>query len=306
MANRHLVVLGAATSAGSHYPGQERAPQAIRASGLIDRLTDAGAVDDWGDVVNEVFAVDHENPTRRNFLAVLRTARKVADAVHRALVLGAIPVVLGGDCTITLGVVAAVRRVRPGAGLFYFDGDADLATPESTSSGILDAMGIAHLIGLTDNELANLDHQRPMLPSERLVLFGVDETDPESFRPDVLSKHPRVRWFADHRVRCDPAGSARAALEAVSTGAGMILHFDVDAVDSGDLPLANYPHYGTGVSLDAAAQALAVAASARDLSAIVLTEVNPTHDPDGQLMRRYVTAVAGALVAGLSEGERTA
>jgi arginase len=78
------------------------------------------------------------------------------------------------------------------------------------------------------------------------------------------------------------------------------LHFDVDAVDSGDLPLANYPHYGTGVSLDAAARALAVAAAAPDLTAIVLTEVNPSHDPDGQQLRRYVDAVGGALAAGLS------
>jgi hypothetical protein len=31
--------LGAASSAGSHYAGQERAPAALRAAGLIDRLT---------------------------------------------------------------------------------------------------------------------------------------------------------------------------------------------------------------------------------------------------------------------------
>jgi arginase len=258
------------------------------------------SVADRGDVVTEVFAVDHANPTRRNFPAVLRTARQVADAVARVVADGAIPLVVGGDCTVTLGVVAGVRRVRPDAGLFYFDGDADLATPESTSSGVLDAMGIAHLIGMIDNELANLDGDRPLLPPERLVLFGVDETDPESFREQVLRDHPGLRWYPDHVVRQDPAEAARTALDGLNTGAGVILHFDVDAVDSGDLPLANYPHYGTGVSLDAAAQALAVAAAAPDLAAIVLTEVNPTHDPDGRQLRRYVNAVGGALVAGLS------
>ena len=71
-------------------------------------------------------------------------------------------------------------------------------------------------------------------------------------------------------------------------------------MDSGDLPLANYPHYGTGVSLDAAATVLAVAAAAPDLTAIVLTEVNPSHDPDGRQLRRYVDAVGGALVTGLA------
>jgi arginase len=267
---------------------------------LIDRLIAAGlTVADRGDMVTEVFAVDHTNPTCRNFPAVLRTARQVADVASGVVADGAVPLVLGGDCTVTVGVVAGVRRVRPDAGLFYFDGDADLATSDATSSGVLDAMGIAQLIGLTDNELANLGGRRPLLPSERLVLFGVDETDPESFREKVLRDHPSLHWYPDHMVRRDPAGSARRALDGLSTGAGVILHFDVDAVDSGDLPLANYPHYGTGVSLDAAAKALAVAAAAPDLAAIVLTEVNPTHDPDGRQLRRYVDAVGGALVAGL-------
>lgn len=301
-----LVVLGVASSAGTHYAGQEHAPAALRASGLIDRLIAAGlTVADRGDVVTEVFAVDHTNPTRRNFPAVLRTARHVADVVSGVVAGGAVPLVLGGDCTVTIGVVAGVRQVRPDAGMFYFDGDADLATPDTTSSGILDAMGIAHLIGLTDNELAHLGGHRPLLPSGRLVLFGVDETDPESFREQVLRDRPDLRWYPDHMVRRDPAGSARRALDGVSTGAGTILHFDVDAVDSGDLPLANYPHYGTGVSLATAAQALAVAAGAPDLTAIVLTEVNPTHDPDGRQLRRYVDAVGGALVAGLNSRRAT-
>jgi arginase len=296
----NLVVLGVASSAGTHYAGQERAPAAFRAAGLIDRLIAGGlSVTDRGDVVSEVFAVDHANPRCRNFPAVLRTARQVAEVVAGVVADGALPLVLGGDCTITVGVVAGVRRVRPDAALFYFDGDADLATPESTSSGVLDAMGISHLIGLTDNELANIGGRPPLLPSKRLVLFGVDETDPESFRENVLRDHPDLRWYPDDMVRRDPAGSARRALDGLSTGAGVVVHFDVDAVDSGDLPLANYPHYGTGVSLDAASKALAVAAAAPDLAAIVLTEVNPTHDPDARQMRRYVDAVGGALVAGL-------
>jgi arginase len=295
-----IVVLGVASSAGAHFAGQERAPAALRAAGLVDRLIAAGlTVRDRGDVVMESYAVDNENPTCRNFPAVLRTARQVADIVSSVVADGAIPLVLGGDCTVTVGVVAGVRRVRPDAGLFYFDGDADLATPESTSIGVLDAMGIAHLIGLADNELASLGGDRPLLPSGRLVLFGIDETDGESFREEVMHEFPDLRWYPGHAVRSDPAGCARRALDGLITGAGMILHFDVDAVDSGDLPLGNYPHYGVGVSLEAAAEALAVAAAAPDLISIVLTEVNPTHDPDGQQLRRYVDAVGGALTAGL-------
>jgi hypothetical protein len=50
---------------------------------------------------------------------------------------------------------AASSIVWKQAGLVYFDGDADLATP-GQGSGILDAMGIAHLLGLAETELTGL------------------------------------------------------------------------------------------------------------------------------------------------------
>jgi arginase len=288
-----FVVLGIASSAGTHHAGQENAPQALRAVGLLDLLQSAGlAVRDGGDPVTEVFAADHAHPTRRNLPAVLRVARQVADAVDGALRRGLLPIVLGGDCTITLGVLAGVQRHRPAAGLFYFDGDADLATPERTGSGVLDAMGVAHLLGLADSDLARLTGRVPMLDHRRLVLFGYDEGDHET-----ASRIPaHLVGYADRQVRADPAGCAKAALATLETGSdGVVVHFDVDAVDSGDLPLANFPHYGTGVTLDQAATALAVAVASPALVALVLTEVNPSHDPGGEQLRRYVEAVAGAL-----------
>jgi arginase len=297
-----LVVLGVASSAGTHHAGQDRAPQALREAGLLDRLRSAGlSVDDRGDVVTEVFAVDHDNPTRRNLAAVARVARTVADLVAEVDARGSIPLVIGGDCTITIGVVAGMQRRRPEIGLFYFDGDADLATPETTTSGVLDAMGVAQLIGLADAELAGLADERPMVADQRLVLFGCDESDPETFHQAVLDTRPGLARFADHQVRADPAGCAADALRALLPASdGFILHFDVDAVDSGDLPLANFPHYGTGITLAQASRALNVVTAAPALAAMVLTEVNPSHDPPGHQLQRYVTAVADAIIHGRS------
>ena len=150
---RPVTVIGAATSAGSHHAGQERAPDALRAAGLIEHLIRAGiTVTDHGNVVRETFRVDAGHRPARNLAATVRAAQAVADAVEFAARDGSLVLVLGGDCTITLGVLAGLQRVEPDAGLAYFDGDADLGTPEA-GSGILDAMGIAHLLGLAETEL---------------------------------------------------------------------------------------------------------------------------------------------------------
>src|SRR5450631_2449350 len=161
--------------------------------------------------------------------------------------------------SITLGVLAGIQRIDSTAGLLYFDGDADLNAPVQTRSGILDATGIAHVLGIADTELGHLDGKSPMLEDYHLVMLGYDETDPDSFNAKVFEQRPSLRRFADHVLRADPTGTAHQALNALSAAAGsIVVHFDVDAVNSGDLPLANFPHYGTGVDLTVAARVLSI------------------------------------------------
>jgi arginase len=232
-----VVVLGVASSAGTHHAGQERAPAALRAAGLVDRLRAGGIdVEDGGDVVHEVFAADEMASRARNLPAVVRVARTVAGAVANTVAGGALPLVLGGDCTITLGVVAGVQQIDPAAGLLYLDGDADLSTPDTTSSGVLDAMGIAHLLGLADTELARLGPRTPALDDDRVALIGYDSRHAESFSGTTLAARSDLVAFADHEVRADPERCARDAVASVGRRAtSVIAHFDVDAVDSRDL-----------------------------------------------------------------------
>ena len=156
-------MIGVPSSAGAHHAGQERAPDALRAAGLLPRLAAAGeSVHDAGNLPGAVFAVDHDNPGRRSLPAVVRVADEVANAVADALGGAAVdsaagawlPLVVGGDCTITLGVIAGFRRRHRDVGLVYVDGDADLGSPDDGGSGIFDSMGVTHLLGGGAPELA--------------------------------------------------------------------------------------------------------------------------------------------------------
>ncbi|HEX4259242.1 MAG TPA: arginase family protein [Streptosporangiaceae bacterium] len=298
-----VTVIGAATSAGSHHAGQEHAPAALRAAGFVTRLARSGLdVTDLGDVVTATFTPDAVTAPARNLAEVVLVARAVADAVDGALAAGRLPVVLGGDCTISLGVMAGVLRHHPGSGLLYLDGDADLATPDTSSSGVLDAMGAAHLLGLADNDLARIGPVFPMLTQERLVQFGYDETDPDSNRSDWARELPGLVRFSGPEVRADPAGCAARALAALAAAAdGAVVHFDVDTIDSRDLPLANFPHYNLGLPLSTAAGLLPGFYAQPHLRAAVFTEVNPSYEPSGTSLSRYVETVAGALAAGLTQ-----
>jgi arginase len=294
---REWTVIGVPTSAGAHHAGQDQAPRALREAALPERLAAAGVkLTDAGDLPETVFRADAGHPTARNLPAVVSVARQVADAVAAIAEAGRLPLVLGGDCTITLGAVAGLRRVQPDIGLAYVDGDADLGTPDTTDSGILDSMGIAHLLGRGAPELAGLGGATPLLDASRLAMVGADPREVTDSGRRFLAG-AGVSYQEAAALAADPAGAASTALGALAGGGPVLVHFDVDVVDSGDLPLGNFPHYGSGTALDDAAACLRVLVGDPRCAGLVLTEVNPSYDADGTQLARYVDALI-AIVAG--------
>ena len=288
-------LIGVPSSAGAHGPGQEKAPSALRKAGFLGALREAGLeVEDLGDLPVARFAPDRANRKRQSQSLVVRVARQVADTVATAVERDLVPLVLGGDCTITLGVVAGLLRYQPDLGLIYFDGDADLTTPETTHSGIFDSMGVSHLIGKGDPELAHIGPRFPLIPQDRIVLFGFHpyEIEPEESRlleTSSMQRYPVTSM--DHRP-VELAAEARARLE--ERARAIAVHFDVDVMDSAEIPLADWPHYDA-LSFGDAMRCLSVFVGSQKLAALVVTEINPDHDPDGSLVRPFIDAFADAM-----------
>ena len=290
-------MIGVPSSAGAHHAGQERAPDALRAAGLAGRLAAAGeSVQDLGNLPEAPFAVDHRHPGARNLDAVARVAREVADAVADVAGTGRLPLVVGGDCTITLGVIAGFRRGHPDVGLVYVDGDADVGLPDSGGSGIFDSMGVSHLLGRGAPELTGLGGALPLLEGARLAIVGADPRETDDAGRAYLAGAGVSLQEAPAFV-ADPEGAAARAMAAATAGGPVVVHFDVDVIDSGDLPLGNFPHYGSGVLLEHVIACLRVLRHHRSFAGLILTEVNPTHDADGSQLSRYVDGLARALAA---------
>ncbi len=73
--------------------------------------------------------------------------RRVADAVARAAGQGSRPVVLSGDCTTSLGIVAGLQHAGLDPGIVWFDAHGDLQTLETTASGYLGGLPLRILAG---------------------------------------------------------------------------------------------------------------------------------------------------------------
>ena len=288
-----LRLIGVPTSAGAYGVGQENAPRVLRECGLVDSI-EADMVD-FGDLPITPFRPDEQNRRSQNIETVVEVAGAVRDVVGEALADGDVPLVIGGDCTITLGVVAAVTAVMPDAVLAYFDGDVDMSTPETTESGVLDAMGIAHLLNIdgADPRLAGLGADAPLIGGDRLALIGFEVDDLSEEHASILEEHG-VRRFPASELRED-LSAALARIDRFLGANPRIVHFDVDAIDSIELPLAEYPHFNAGVSVETASRVLTHLCNTPQLAALIVTEANPRRDPDGVYMPRLSQLISMTL-----------
>ncbi|WP_142099175.1 arginase family protein [Pseudonocardia cypriaca] len=176
---------------------------------------------------------------------------EVADAVAAEVRAGRVPVVVSGDCTTSLGVVAGLQRAGRDPHVVWFDGHADVQTPETTSSGYLGGFPVRQLVGGSDRTAPDRLGLRPV-PEEHVVLVDVRDQDP-----------PEVEYLARSAIR-------QVAVEEVG---GVLppgpwyLHVDVDVTNPDDLPGLLIPAPG-GPSLAAVTEAVRAVVAAGGVAAV--------------------------------------
>ncbi len=298
---RSIGLLGVPTSAGSHNPGQEKAPDALRAAGLVEALRATGRhVRDFGNLPLQRHRPSARVDGVRDLDRVVEMVGLAADNVAHIRAEGFLPLVVGGDCTITIGVVAGLSRAGNAqkTGLVYFDGDADLNTPATSDSGVLDTMGVTHLLGGGLPQLSGIGEHQPLLGSDRIELFGFDPAELDTQQWAQLTSRGLHATPAP-AVREDPTVRAAAALSRLEARVDSVLvHLDVDVLDTGLFPLANFPHLA-GLTVSEVARCLSVFCSSDAFAGLVLTEVNPDHDPDGLLLPVLIKTLSDALADSL-------
>lgn len=287
-----IALLGAPTSAAAISLGHEGAPAALRAAGLVERLTLIGySVMDLGDDPQQLYQPDEESPRARNIPRVIAALEALKPRVEQAVKSGALPLILSGDCSVVLATIAGVRRYSRHVGLVYMDRDADLNTPATTSTGCVDGMVISHVVGRGAAELVRFWSEPPLVREPDVAVFGVARLDPAE--EEVLNRTPLRRYLAADVQRMGAAAAAQEAIDRIHAGGHeFVLHFDVDVI--ADFQATNYPAAG-GLRLDEVREALEVFATQKHLAAIDVSAYDPAKDPDGAGAKLVIELLATVL-----------
>jgi arginase len=150
----------------------------------------------------------------------------VTDAVARDLRRGGRPVVLTGDCSTSLGVVAGLQRAGTEPGIVWFDAHGDVQTPQTSTSGYLGGMPLRLLAGYQPGLIATRLGLRPV-PEDQIVLAGARDLDPPE--REYLSGAPiRQRQVTELAAGDLPPGD-------------LYVHVDLDVIGPPAVPGLRYP-----------------------------------------------------------------
>ena len=292
---KKIALIGACSSAAAFLPGTEKAPQALRAAGLIEKLTNIGyEVSDLGDCPPRLFADDEEHRRARNLPAIVAGLNDLKVHAEVTIKSGALVLVLGGDCAQVIGLLTGARRYYKHLNLFWMDRDADLNTPASTPSGRIDGMVVASIIGRGAPELVRFWGESPLVREPDVLLFGLDRVDPPE--QEFLSKSPLRYVYAADIQKKGAAASTRDALAHLHADSrDFILHVDTDIIAQEEFPAVNVPG-GGGLSFEEVRLSLREILSQKTLLGFDVAQYNPDRDPDGSGAQKLV----GLLVDGLA------
>jgi arginase len=239
-------LIGAGFNSAGVDSGVARAPAALRSAALIRALRNQHSVSDAGDA--EFASSSPQRSPTSGLLAehsLVSMTSSVDSAVAEAWTQGRFPLLLGGDCAVLLGALAAGRSAFDDIGLLFVDGHEDAWPPASSLTGEAADCELGLALGFTSAALpSELAAILPLVRPEATAMLG--PRDEEELRESaVISVRDRV-WLRSWRELTGRVeGEATEALKHVGAAAKHFwLHVDLDVLSTEALSAVDYPQPG--------------------------------------------------------------
>src|SRR5215510_9930730 len=174
-----VAVIGVPNNSLGTPDGVSRAPAALRRAGLVTTLASLSDVSDYGDL--QFAPPSTERDTRSGVMGLESLVTMVA-AVHRAVGQAfserRFPIVIGGDCPVILGCLAAARDVHGRVGLMFVDGHEDAWPPHQAPTGQAADLELGFALGRCLEELpTDIVRLLPVVTSDDVAILGARNAD---------------------------------------------------------------------------------------------------------------------------------
>jgi arginase len=258
-----LSLILAPYDSGYRNAGCGRGPEAIVAGGLAEELTLHGhdvVVADIGKVGDE---------PGREIATGFAVSAAVAAKVGQAVTSGRFPIVLAGNCLTAVGAIAG----EAADSIVWADQHGDINTPDTSTSGFLDGMALAVVLGLCWRKMTDGIAGFAAIDPSRCLL--IDARDLDAAETQLLARLPVMH------ARCTDAPDLAGKL--LAKGARRThMHIDLDVHNPDALQVNGYVWPG-GPDPDRLRETVKALAQAVSVTGITISAYDPAFDPRGDV-----------------------
>jgi len=283
----HISLLRVPLELGAHYGGTHLGPAAYDKLNITQQLQSAGFdVFDAGSIDCPLRADTPQTPPDKPGVdQIIRVAEQTAAVVAEQISKQRVPVVLGGDHSLTLGTFAGARASISGTlGMVYIDAHGDINTPASSTSHNLHGMHLAALMGHGSDDLVNACTNGTKLePANLLHIAGCDFDQFELELADQLN----LQMFRIHDMLLHGLAPLQKMIQQLAARVDAVwISFDLDSVNQSLAPGVGIPNAG-GLTYREVVAITRLISQHCKVAGLDIVELNPPKDD------HYATAQLG-------------
>ena len=277
---RQASLIGAPTDVGAADRGASMGPEALRVAGLADALRARDLeVRDPGNLAGPANPWLPPDGGYRHLAEVVHWNERVHESVYAELHDGRLPILLGGDHSLSIGSISAVarhcREQRRALRVLWLDAHADFNTSELSPSGNLHGMPLACLCGFGPRALTGLGGAVPAIEPSAIRQVGVRSVDAGERR--FVHEQGLDVFDMRHVDEMGMRATMEQALAGLEADAHLHVSFDVDFLDPEIAPGVGTRVRG-GPTYREAQLCMEMIADTGRLGSLDIVELNPAFD----------------------------
>ena len=278
--------------------GVEFLPESLINAGLVDVLKPVRPVVDVPTQnVHYTFVRDRKthclNPAQIQKFSLI-----LIDQISRQVQSKTFPIVLGGDCSILLGIMPALKREGE-FGLIFLDAHADFYQPSKSITGEVADMDLAMVTGYGPNILTNIDGLKPYVRTRNVIHIGQRDAEEARRYGSRDIKDTLIKCFDLEIIRTNGINGVMTKVLTLINRAninGYWIHFDTDVLSDDENPAVDYRLPG-GLSFKEVEYILHALLKTNRIAGMSVTIFNPTLDTSGTVAKKITNCLSNALAS---------
>lgn len=267
-------------------PGVRKLPDWLKQNGLHKELCPEKIIK----IASPSYSMDIDRLTEvRNADKLVDYALKQCREIGSELNNGSFLILLGGDCSVLIGVGLALKR-KGNFALFYLDGHTDYMKPEQSQTHGAAGMALAIATGFGHSKLTNVNNLEPYFDPKNVFCVGNREYDEDYEKP---IKDSVIKYIPLNKLRKKGIENIIEQFESLVSSDkidGFLIHLDVDVLNDGIMPAVD-SRQNEGLSYQELKSLLIPLMKNKKATGIEITILDPDLDPKGMYTRPFVSTL---------------